>query len=180
MAEGQTRRSYEAIFKLKVIAFAEEHSNKAAEREFTVSEKVIRGWRKKKTELQEMPRTKRAARYGTSPYKPLELELSEWVLNLRREGLSVTRTKALQLAPNFDITDFKASAGWCTRFMNRYGLAIREKTHIAQKLPSDIDGKVQKFLHFVLKEHKMFNFELTNIVNMMRLLCTLICLATRP
>ena len=37
---------------------------------------------------------------------------------------------------------FKASNGWVQRFMRRYGLALRQKTKIAQKLPDDLEEKV--------------------------------------
>ena len=93
-------KSYEAGFKLKVVDYAEEHGNRGAEREFGVSEKVVRGWRKQKDQLKTMPKSKRAGRYGVTPYKDIENELSEWVLDLRSNGLIVTR-----LARAFQITD---------------------------------------------------------------------------
>ena len=49
------RKSYEAGFKLKVVKYAEEHGNRKAGREFGVSEKVVRGWRKQKDQLKMMP-----------------------------------------------------------------------------------------------------------------------------
>ena len=49
------RKSYEANFKLKVVSYAEEFGNRSAEREYGVSEKVVRDWRKKKDDLNDMP-----------------------------------------------------------------------------------------------------------------------------
>ena len=49
------RRSYEASFKVKVGEFTEQHGNRAAGRSFSVDEKIVRGWRKQKEALQEMP-----------------------------------------------------------------------------------------------------------------------------
>lgn len=46
------RNSYDSNFKLRVINFAEQHTNAAAEREFGINEKMIRDWRKKKTQLE--------------------------------------------------------------------------------------------------------------------------------
>ena len=46
------RRSYEAKFKLQVIAFAENKGNRAAGREFSVSEKIIRDWNIQKSKVQ--------------------------------------------------------------------------------------------------------------------------------
>ena len=46
--------------------------------------------------------------------------------------------------------DFKATNSWCTRFMNRYNLVLREKTKIAQKLPRELDDKITSFHKFVI------------------------------
>ena len=44
---GKKRSSYDAGFKLKVAAYAIEHnSNSQAAREFCVSEKLVRDWKK--------------------------------------------------------------------------------------------------------------------------------------
>ena len=40
------RRNYEARFKLTVVDFAEKSNNSAAGRQFGVSEKLVRDWRK--------------------------------------------------------------------------------------------------------------------------------------
>ena len=45
-------------------------------------------------------------------------------------------------------------------------MTLRQKTHIAQKLPKDIDEKVYNFFAFVIKERKRFDFALKNIINM--------------
>ena len=51
MSSKRKRNSYDSAFKLKVIEYAENHNNCAAEREFGVTEKMVREWRKKKSEL---------------------------------------------------------------------------------------------------------------------------------
>ena len=90
MSTGK-RKSYEAGFKLKLVDYAEEHGNRGAEREFGVSAKLVRDWRKQKDQLKTMPKSKRAGRYGVTPYKDMENELSELVFDLRSNGLIVTR-----------------------------------------------------------------------------------------
>jgi len=60
MSNNQKRKwtSY-TQFKLKLISFAVENSNRAAERKLSVSEKLVRDWRKAKISL-EMSKSKRA------------------------------------------------------------------------------------------------------------------------
>ena len=65
---SEKRRSYEARFKLQVIAFAEEKGNRAAERKFSVSEKLVRDWRKQKSKLKKTPKKRRADHPGGKPH----------------------------------------------------------------------------------------------------------------
>ena len=58
-----------------MIAFAEEKGNRVAERKFSVSEKLVRDWRKQKSKLKKMPKKRRADRPGGKPHWP-ELEES--------------------------------------------------------------------------------------------------------
>ena len=44
----KTRRSFTVERKLEIIAYAEKHGNREAEREFNINEKNIRDWRKLK------------------------------------------------------------------------------------------------------------------------------------
>ena len=55
-------QSYTVSDKLRIIQFAEQHSNRAAECEFGVSKSNVRLWRKSKENLEKMPRLKRANR----------------------------------------------------------------------------------------------------------------------
>jgi hypothetical protein len=45
---GKKNNSYTASYKLKVISFAEQFGNRAAEREFGIRESNVRYWRKQK------------------------------------------------------------------------------------------------------------------------------------
>ena len=54
------RACYMATFKLKVIETAEKWGNRAAGREYPVNEKLVWDWRKKKAELEALPRDKRS------------------------------------------------------------------------------------------------------------------------
>ena len=50
------RNKYTAQFKLAVLTFAENSNNSAAGREYGVSAKLVRDWRKVSTRLLEMPK----------------------------------------------------------------------------------------------------------------------------
>jgi len=140
----------------------------------SISEKLLRDWKKAKSCLEEMPKTKKACRHSVTPYLPLEKILFEWVSELRQSGYIITRVMVRQRAlyihktkKDLDIPDtFKASAGWCTRFLRRNSLTLRQKTHIAQKLPAEVETKVDLFHSFVLKERKAIEYELSQIGNM--------------
>ena len=71
------------------------------------------------------------------------------------------------------LAGFVASAGWCTRFMNRYRLVLRQKTKIAQKLPADLEAKIDLFHKFVIKMCRLHGYDLNEIGNMVETPMTL-------
>ena len=68
---------------------------------------------------------------------------------------AIIQLKALDIGKELDIptTEVKASIGWCRRMMRRSGLALRCRTSLAQRLPSDFGEKLQSFHHYVRKKH---------------------------
>lgn len=50
--------------------------------------------------------------------------------------------------------------------MNRYGLALCQRTHIAQKLPSDVGKNITSFYQFVICDRREFEFSLGQMGNM--------------
>ena len=87
----QKRSSYDAAFKLQVVGFATVNNNCAAARKFGVDEKQVREWKKRKNNLEEMPRAKKACRTGVAQFSELEKDLSEFVTECRQGGYIVTR-----------------------------------------------------------------------------------------
>ena len=76
MSSKRKRNSYDSAFKLKVIEYAENHNNCAAEREFGVTEKMVREWCKKKSELGGARKSAKRLRLTfTVPYKAMEASL---------------------------------------------------------------------------------------------------------
>uniref|UniRef100_K7FTI3 HTH CENPB-type domain-containing protein n=1 Tax=Pelodiscus sinensis TaxID=13735 RepID=K7FTI3_PELSI len=141
------RRKFEASFKLKVVKFAKEHNNCAAASQYGVTEKMVRDWKANEDALKSMPSSKCALRRGTPHWSELEKHVADMVHEHRQNGYVVTRNKIRMFALQWGKSNpdhskgFKATVSWCTRFMERHNLVLRQKTKIAQKLPADLDGK---------------------------------------
>ena len=171
---GTKRQSYTVSDKLRIINFVEQHGNRAAEREFGVSESNVRLWRRTKENLQKMPRLKRANRGKKAAWPELEKDLLDWITEKRNNGLailpSLVRMQALEMAKNekygIQAGQFKARNHWCQRFMKRNGLSLRQKTTLAQWLPEDYEEKIVQFHRFFINLRKEHNYPLHVIANM--------------
>ena len=164
------RHKYTAQFKLRVVQFAEKSSNSKAGCEFGVNEKLVRDWRRNVDKLQSMPH-KTCADHGKKCYWPaLEDEVTMWVTEQRQDGYILTRNlirlHAQVLAQKRNVANFSGTNSWCTRFMKRRGLAIRQKTKIAQKLPNDLEEKIVSFQKYLINARKRDDYELVQIGNM--------------
>jgi transposase len=99
---GAKHQSYTVSDNLRIVNFAEQHRNRAAEREFGVSESNVRLWRKSKENLEKMPRLKRANRGKKAAWPELEIDLLEWITEKWNNGLailpSLVRLKTLDMA----------------------------------------------------------------------------------
>lgn len=163
---------YDVSFKLKVVDFANSSNNCAAARNFGVNEKLVRDWKKNIATLQTMPKTKCTRRTGIMKWPELENYVEEWVLTQRQSGYTVPRNairvEAIKWAKAHPevCNDFKGTANWCSRFMKRKGLVLRQKTKIAQKLPEDLADKITNFHKFVINIRKDYEFPLSQIGNM--------------
>jgi len=158
------RSAYDAAFKLRVVLAAEESNNSTAGRKYDVSEKLIRDWRKAKDALMALPKTKKARRGKKAANPAIETVLLAWIMSQRQDGYAVTplavRVKALAVAKEEKLVHFKASFGWCRRFMRRHGLSLRARTKIAQKLPADIEHKVSSFHSYVIQQRRQLGVKL--------------------
>ena len=161
---------YTAKFKLQVVKFAQESNNCAASQEYGVNEKLVRDWRKHIEKLKCIPSNKCSNRGKRCQWPELEDKLVNWIEDQQQFGYIVTRNmiriKARAMIDELNIAGFQASNNWCTRFLHRNNLALRQKTKIAQKLPGDLEEKIVNFHRFVLNCRKKANYELVNIVNM--------------
>lgn len=80
------RKSYSADDKLKVVKYAAENGNRAAERKFGVNEKLVRDWQKAEDTLTAMKKTKKANRGLKARWPQLEEQVHKWVLEQRAAG----------------------------------------------------------------------------------------------
>ena len=78
------RHSYTVSEKLRIVNFAEQNGNRAAEHEFGVSESNVQLWRKSKENLEKMPRLKRANRGKTAAWPKLEVVWRWFSLRAKR------------------------------------------------------------------------------------------------
>ncbi len=162
------RVSYTAEFKLKIVKYAEENGNRQTAREFEIDEKNVRNWRNSNCVLEVMPLRKRA-RHGKHAFWPqLEVELKDWVLDIRKQKRKVItigiRFKACQMAQEKGITSFKGGSNWCYKFMKRNGLSVRAVTSVGQPLPLDWEEKAAVFRAYVSKLKE--NVDLSQFENM--------------
>ena len=168
------RQSYMTSEKLKIIQFAEEHGNRAAQREFGIAESNVCLWRKSKENLQKMPRLQRADCGRKAAWPPLKQDLMAWITEKRNNGLAIppamVRLKEFEISkdPKYEIPagQFKASNHWCQRFMKRNGLSLRQKTTLAQCLPPDYEEKIVQFQRFIIKQWRAHSYPLHLVANM--------------
>uniref|UniRef100_A0ABI7Y6E8 HTH CENPB-type domain-containing protein n=1 Tax=Felis catus TaxID=9685 RepID=A0ABI7Y6E8_FELCA len=142
------RLHYDSALKRKVIVYAEKHGNRAAGRTFGISEANIRRWRNDRASIFTCKATTKCF---TGPKKGRYPQVDEAVLcfvgEMRAKGLPVTRqamrSKAGEIAKTLGIdeTKFKATRGWCDRFMRRAGLSLRRQTLFCSKLSADVKQK---------------------------------------
>uniref|UniRef100_A0A9L0JZM6 HTH CENPB-type domain-containing protein n=1 Tax=Equus asinus TaxID=9793 RepID=A0A9L0JZM6_EQUAS len=142
------RLHYDSALKRKVIVYAEMHGNRAAGRTFDISEANVRRW---KNDRNSIFSCKATTKCFTGPKKGRYPQVDEAVLHFvsetRAKGLPITR-QAMQLKAGeiakmlgIDETKFKATRGWCDRFMRRAGLSLRRPTSFCPKLPADVKRK---------------------------------------
>ncbi|KAH8021208.1 hypothetical protein HPB51_013309 [Rhipicephalus microplus] len=156
LAMSGPRRQYSAAFKRKVISAAETINNCAAERQFGVNERSIRGWRKQKEALFACC-GKRKSFWGpkNGAFPDVERELTDFVLEQRAAQLAVhielLQAKAREIARDKGIlpADFKASKHWVSRFLRRAVFSLRrpnseefQRTKVSLYIPGKDDTDV--------------------------------------
>ncbi len=102
--QREKHRSYDVRFKLKAVEVAKKKSIAAAAREFGVDRKRIREWVKQESQLSEFKKegkskSKRLKGGGRKANdEDMEEVLFDWVVDLRRRNLRVSRTMIIRQA----------------------------------------------------------------------------------
>ena len=124
-SNNSTRMSFDNKFKLKAVEIAEQIGNRAAARQLRISECNVRRWRQEVEAISQAPKNKCCTK--ARQILQIETQVCTFIDQKRNDGLGVSRSlirlEALRVARQLGISeaDFKASPGWCTRFMNRNG-----------------------------------------------------------
>jgi transposase len=86
----------------QAIRLAETIGNRPAAKRLGLEESNVREWRKRKSELEQLPANKRTKRHAKPKWMDLEVMLAEWFLDRKRRELYVTanmiKEKGMELA----------------------------------------------------------------------------------
>ena len=84
--------------------------------------------------------------------KEVDEEIAEWIL-IRRDAHLPVSTELVKAKAKLLIKphnpQFRASKGWLEKFLSRHSLSMRARTSISQKLPAQLERKLESFLNEV-------------------------------
>ena len=156
------------------------HSETAASKKFGIPRTTLRGWKgldalpkdkaKKLKHTQcKGKHTHKGAGRPLTYEADVEQSLVRWILEARDLQLPVQR-KMIQRKAVALITpehpNFHASDGWLEKFMHCNSLSLRRHTSIQQKLPADLEKKLEKLMDEVKTLRQHHNFPDDLIINM--------------
>lgn len=129
--DGPYKHTYPRKFKELVVAYAEQNSVRAACKKFSVTRKNVERWCKNG-----LDRKKGAGRKTTNP--AMEVEILAWVEDyIRREGRLPKRNYIIIRAMQYADGAFKASKGWCDKFLKRNRCVLEQYLTAAKESDSD-------------------------------------------
>ena len=131
---------------------------------------MVRKWKQQKESLSLVKRSKLSFRSRKAMWPQLEEQLEEWILQQRKESISVSTVsiclKAKSLADEMKICGFLGGPSWCFRFMKCHNLSVCTRTTISQALPEDTQEKLDNFRSYCVKIIKEFDIQPRHITNM--------------
>ena len=159
--------------KIAAIEYAKKTNNQKASEKFGVSSKSIRRWRKNENQFKDIPKPNKKITIHKGPPNKINVELEneiyKWICFNRDLGNPITTwsicIEFIKRDPTKKDLKPKSLYNYIYRFMERYRLSIRQKTHVGQLLPSDSIDKIYMFLKEIIRIRKEYDIPLSNIVN---------------
>lgn len=131
------RKSYSSSQKLEAINYAELVGNRKAAKAFLVDESCIRKWRINKEILIEINQERGLKRKPNLHWPELDAELKSWSTTMLNAGVdlkpSAIKVKSLEIAEKLNLTNFKGTSSYISRFMERYRIGRRKATPVNTK-----------------------------------------------
>ena len=159
--------------KLAVKEYARMHGIRAAAKHFKVPKSTVNNWNK--TEFNDDSLRNRKNGHLQKSGRPLTYDQEiDWlilahVLEQRDLQIPVTMEDicihARELVKPVS-SRFQASNGWVAGFMKKHDLSLRAKTSLAQRLPKDLEEKIESFHKFVVEKREEDEFDDNLIINM--------------
>lgn len=131
------RKSYSSNQKLEAIGYAELVGNRKAAKVFLVDESCIRKWRLNKELLIEIDRERGTKRKPNLHWPLLDAELKSWAITVLSSGVRLKpgeiKAKSIEIAKSLNLTDFKGTSSYISKFMERYRIPGRQPKIIVKK-----------------------------------------------
>lgn len=166
-------KSYSVNDRKKIVEDARLYGIRRTAELYKISASTVSSWMKINFD-DVQPSDRRGARAPGGGQKTLigsdnDEAILQWILQQRDLHIPVSR-QAIQeqarLILGDSFGDFKASAGWLNRFLIRHNLSLRSRTSLSQKLPADLETKIQSFTQYVRKLREDDEYEDDFIINM--------------
>ncbi|CAB4489943.1 pogo transposable element with KRAB domain [Rhizophagus irregularis DAOM 181602=DAOM 197198] len=111
-------------------------------------------------------------------YLKAEKILYSWIIEQRKKGFAINyisirlqmckilKESSIQALYSVGEYEFQRNLSWINSFIKRFGLSLRRKTKISQKLPEDLEEKLDEFRRYIIRLKTLYNFDLNSIFNM--------------
>ncbi|UZO29582.1 uncharacterized protein OCT59_023046 [Rhizophagus irregularis] len=155
--------SYSLEEKLIVVKYVQENERNAAAKHFNL----------------DVPMKKHSETSGRKAfYLKAEKILYSWIIEQRKKGFAINyisirlqmckilKESSIQALYSVGEYEFQRNLSWINSFIKRFGLSLRRKTKISQKLPEDLEEKLDEFRRYIIRLKTLYNFDLNSIFNM--------------
>ncbi|GES87533.1 plectin-like isoform X1 [Rhizophagus clarus] len=115
------RTSYSLDEKLVVVRYAQENGRNTAAKHFNLDPPMVGRW------------IKQSSRFAVN------------YISIRLQMCKIFKESAIQTLYPAGEYEFQGNLSWINSFMKRFDLSLRRRTKISQKLPEDIEQKLDEF-----------------------------------